>query len=566
MPAPSRESILVVEDNPSLSEVLVVDILPSLGYEAFAVGSGRGALKFIEQSPPTMLLLDISLPDMSGLDVLRQLLQRGVVLPTIIMTATGSETIATEAFRLGVCDYLIKPLDVNELAQVIQKAIQSERLKAERNELVAKLERRALQSTVLARVGKMITSSLETDQVLRRIVEAGVYLTGAEEGFLMLYDQVADQLVLRAGKNLGDREVALQQVPVQDSILGRILQSGQPLRINEPRQKNRLKLKTGFLVKASLHVPLKIEDKVIGILSVDNATQPRQFTDDDEASLVSLADYAAIALENARLYREGQARIQQSLLYAHEIEQAHRAEQQQRETLERMRSSFLNAIGHELRTPLIIVLQTIELLKDTRLGPLNEDQRGFIAAIEKHSRYLQRMIDSLVTFAQFSAKQGGLRIIRTPFGAVLDEAKELVAFTVSKKGAIIHDKRPPELPALDIDPERMSEAIANLLDNAIKYGPAEGTVILETKVDTDWLHVRVIDRGPGIPEAKLSIIWESFQQMSSSLERGLEGLGLGLAMTRCIVEAHGGKVSVQSRASYGSMFTISLPITPKQSN
>lgn len=561
----SHENILVVEDNPSLSEVLAVDILPSLGYEAFGVGSGRGALKFIEQSPPTLMLLDIGLPDMSGLDVLRQLAQRGVTVPTIVMTAEGSEQIAAEAFRLGVCDYLTKPLDINELGRVIEKAIRLERLKIERDQLVVRLERQALQSTVLARVGKMITSSLQPEEVLRRIVEAGVYLTGAEEGFLMLYDQASDQLLLRAEKNLGDREVALKQVPVRDSILGMILKSGQPVRITEPRQKNRLKLKTGFLVKSSLHVPIKVEDKVVGILAVDNATQPKQFTDDDEASLMSLADYAAIALENARLYQESQSRIQQSLLYAHELEQAHLAEKQQRETLERMRSSFLNAIGHELRTPLIIVLQTLELLKDPRLGPLTEDQKNFIATVEKHSRCLQRMIDGLVTFARFSAKQGGLRVIKTPFGSVLDEAKELVAFAAGKKGVVIHDKRPAELPDLEIDPERVSEAIGNLLDNAIKFSPAQGAVVLETQLDAEWLHVRVIDRGPGIPQSRLGNIWESFQQMSSSLERGLEGLGLGLAMTRCIVEAHGGRVTVQSKVSYGSMFTISLPLNQKDS-
>ena len=128
MPAPSRESILVVEDNPSLSEVLVGDILPSLGYEAFAVGSGRGALEFIEQSPPTMLLLDISLPLMDGLEIVGRLKVDPSVrhIPVVAVTASAMVGDRERFLAAGCDDYLAKPVHAHELVEKVQYYLQED--------------------------------------------------------------------------------------------------------------------------------------------------------------------------------------------------------------------------------------------------------------------------------------------------------------------------------------------------------------------------------------------------------------------------------------------------------
>ncbi len=305
----NQETILVVDDNRQIANFLVRELLPGLGYEAIHADNGKKALEILRTRPLSLMLLDLQLPDMTGLQLLRQLVVEGRNVPTILFTAHGSEQVAVEAFHLGVQDYLIKPVEPRDLNAAISRALTETRLRQEKAQLTAQLKEQVTWLTALTRVGQSVTSTLEPDEVLRRIVEAGVQLTQADEGFLALLDEASGQLYLRAVKNIDQAKIKTLRLPVNDTLLGSVVQGGQPVRMTQSAAEPALKVSTGFLVHSILHVPILSKGETLGVLSVDNRSRKRSFTEMDESMLVSLANYAAVAIENAELYHRAQQEI-----------------------------------------------------------------------------------------------------------------------------------------------------------------------------------------------------------------------------------------------------------------
>jgi two-component system NtrC family sensor kinase len=298
------EEILIIDDSKQICSLLADYVLPELGYNAVIANTGRQGLARLQQRLPDLILLDLQLPDTSGLDLLRLIAQEGFDVPVILMTAHGSEAIAVEAFRLGARNYLIKPFSETEAQAVIDRALRERRLAREKDQLTRNLRQRVQELTVLYSIGKSVSALLDVEEVLVRIVEAGVYITRAEEGFLLLRDPHADELYLRAAKNLGEQRAQKMRMRIDDSLAGQVIRTGKPVRLDKSTYGSALKVKTGFLVRAILQVPLTVGNTVIGVLAVDNQQLERPFSENDQYLLSALADYAAIAIDNARLYEQ----------------------------------------------------------------------------------------------------------------------------------------------------------------------------------------------------------------------------------------------------------------------
>jgi two-component system NtrC family sensor kinase len=298
------EEILIIDDSQQICSMLADYVLPELGYRASIANTGRQGLNRLRQRLPDLILLDLQLPDISGLDLLRLIAQDGYDVPVILMTAHGSEGVAVEAFRLGARNYLIKPFSETEARVAIDAALRERRLNREKEQLTHNLQQRVQELTVLSSIGKSVSALLEQEELLVRIVEAGVYITRAEEGFLLLRAPHADELYLRAAKNLGEARAQRMRMPIDDTLAGQVIRTGKPIRMDKSSQGAALKVKTGFLVRAILQVPLIVGDTAIGVLAVDNQQSERTFSENDQYLLSALADYAAIAIENARLYQE----------------------------------------------------------------------------------------------------------------------------------------------------------------------------------------------------------------------------------------------------------------------
>lgn len=303
--------ILVVDDNLEFLNFMSRDMLPQFGYEALPASRGRQAVQMIVEEQPDLVLLDVQMPDMSGLDVLEELRQREIDIPIIIMTAHGSESIAVQAFQLGATDYLIKPFDLDIVRAAIDRLLTQVRLRREKEELSRELEqarrdleRRIQELTVLFGISKSVTSLLDLDRVLERVVEAATFIARAEQGALWLLEPGKGDLLLRAEKDLGQKNAELLTLKTEDSLVSQVFRDLEPVCLASEAGEDGLKIKTDYLVRAILAVPLVTKGQPTGVLTVANRTHNRCFTGNDEAMLQALADYAAIAIENAKAYQE----------------------------------------------------------------------------------------------------------------------------------------------------------------------------------------------------------------------------------------------------------------------
>ncbi|MCA9976178.1 MAG: response regulator, partial [Anaerolineales bacterium] len=190
------ERVLIIDDSQEIREFLSDYILKPKGFEVLMATNGLMGLEMAIAKEPDLIIIDQQMPRLTGLEVLQKLRERDINIPAILVTAHGSEDTAVAAFRLGIRDYIIKPIDVDEISESVDRALRESRLQRERDQLVqqlmesnSQLQRRAQELTVLYGVGKSVSSSLDLEEVLHRVVEAAVYVVGAEEGMLMLLDE-----------------------------------------------------------------------------------------------------------------------------------------------------------------------------------------------------------------------------------------------------------------------------------------------------------------------------------------------------------------------------------------
>ncbi len=319
-----KERILIIEDSEDVVTFLTESILHPNGYEALVSRDGEDGLRRALDEQPDLILLDLNLPRMTGIEILKVLQQRGSDTPVILMTFYGSEEIAVEAFRLGVKNYIVKPFKSQEVIEAIEGALGESRLRREKERLTEELmrtnkqlEQRVRELTMLYDITQAMAKLMDLETLLSRLVDASVFLSKADEGMLFLLDPETDELYLRAAKGVGEQNARGLRLMARDSLIGQVVQTGEPLRVASAQDRLELKVKTGYLVNSLLYVPLKLRDEIKGVLGVSNRVSYRPFSSADQHRLNILADHAVIALENARLYEAEQRRAFQLAMTSH---------------------------------------------------------------------------------------------------------------------------------------------------------------------------------------------------------------------------------------------------------
>jgi signal transduction histidine kinase/HAMP domain-containing protein len=398
----------------------------------------------------------------------------------------------------------------------------------------------------LGEVSQAVSSTLDLQKVLATIVAHAVELSGTESGAIYEFDEATEEFQLRATHRMSEELIqAIREAGVNlgETAVGWAGKNREAVQVpdvlEEPTYPTREIMKReGF--RALLAVPLLREHRLIGGLVVRRRA-PGQFQKETVDLLQTFATQSALAIQNARLFREIEAKGREL-----EIASKHKSE-------------FLANMSHELRTPLNAILGYTELILDKIYGDVPENIQEVLERVEKNGRHLLGLINDVLDLSKIEAGQLVLSLDDYSMKEVVHTVFTAVESLAAEKNLELKVSVSPEVTHGMGDQQRISQVFLNLVGNAIKFTEA-GEVRIEARASNDTFVVSVSDTGPGLSEADQQRIFEEFHQVDGSSTRKKGGTGLGLSIAKRIVEMHGGRIWVESTVGKGSTFWFTLPV------
>ena len=408
--------------------------------------------------------------------------------------------------------------------------------------------------SALFETARILGTEQDLDRMLGRFLTCLVEtLEAAEAGIVFLHEPVDDRLEVRAAYGHDLTELKPLSLAPGEAMCGRTFQTGKRQLYRSTRaiaesRRNLTPENLAVLRSATVSIrdpqsavcmPLFTGDIKIGVLMLENLQRAESFVESDLAFVQAVADLIAHAVENARLRRELQT--------TRALEEANR-----------LKEELLSTLAHEMRTPLTSIKGycTALLMDEATFDP--KVQLEFLKIIDEECDMLESLVRDLLESSIIDAGLLKLELQPVLLPRLANDAIDEVARRTDRHRFLLDF--PEAFPIVDADPDRISQVLRNLLDNAVKYSPGGHLVILSGELRDDEIVVSVADQGVGISPEHLNQLFERFFRVDSGLKRHVVGSGLGLPICRTIVEAHGGHIWAESKLGRGSTFYFTLPL------
>jgi len=549
---PAKARILVVDDEDQVVAIFR-DLLTQQGYDVVSSDNGDDAIAKVTSEKFDLVLTDINLPGVDGLEVVRAAKAADKDTVVILITGYASTTTAIDALRQGAYDYITKPFDLWETNKAIERGLESRSLVVQNRKLIEqleqanselqqheeilrrKVERATDRMATLYESGKAMSLSLSLQSTCEVVVAVAARITGARACLLFLHDQTSDDYSAEAAFGIPEERYKQLRFSMGIGYHGQVVQNAQPALVTDLTETVGVEdVLSALRANSAVIVPLTSNEAVVGTITAVDREPGGEFTSDDQEVLKMLASQATIAIQNAILY-------------------------ERTKELDRLKSEFVAVVSHEVRTPLTSIKGSLELLGDDRFHKLPPPQRELLGICQANTERLITLINDILDFSKLESSKLSLNIERVEIGHVLTEVTENIRSLAASKGIEIEVKVDPSSGSVEADPMRIGQVATNLIGNAIKFSPEKGRIEVFASGDEAQVTLSVKDYGRGISARDLNRLFQRFAQLDSSTTRKAGGTGLGLVISKGIVEQHGGKIWVESAEGQGSTFSVSLP-------
>jgi signal transduction histidine kinase/CheY-like chemotaxis protein len=410
---------------------------------------------------------------------------------------------------------------------------------------------------LLGQVGNLFTSSLELKETIDFMLKAASDLVNCDAATVFLLDEDGKALSAIATFPFTESLGKVAHFELGEGIVGWAAQRRKVVSVADATKDQRFKnLELAHPPRSFLVMPLESPQRLVGALTLARR-EVQPFTNVEQAVMQIIASQAAISIDNARLYAAQQRQVDEIAAQKRELEIANA----QIAEISRLKSEFLANMSHELRTPLNAILGFSEILKDNLVDLTAEQKQECLQNIHTSGKHLLELVNDVLDLSKIEA--GRMELSYDRFG-VLDAVREVhnVIRSLSERRDIdLSINIEPNDLEVRADKSKFKQVLYNLLSNAIKFTAQGGRVWVNGKADDGDLIVDVGDTGVGIPEEHHARIFDEFYQLGNATTRQVEGTGLGLSLTRRLVDLHGGSISLESEPGKGSVFTFKLPLS-----
>lgn len=394
----------------------------------------------------------------------------------------------------------------------------------------------------LVEISLRLNSTLDLNQLLQFISQSATEMLDCEKASILLYDEKRGELFFISAAGAEAKQLTQIPVPLEGSIAGVVFRENGPLIINnveeDPRHYTLVSEQLNFHPKTLLAVPMRIKTRVTGVMEALNK-RSGPFAPADSRLLSIIASLAAVAIQNARLL--------QALQKAYD-------ELQQ---VDKLKSDFLSIASHELRTPLGIILGYATFLKEEAQGELSEHAEQVLNSALR----LRLLVEDLTNMNLMQVGSIKLDLQPLPIQRAIQIACDEVAKMAEARGHTLIRNLPTQPLWVNADQEKLVQVFVNLLNNAVRFTPKQGTITVSASQARNEVLAEVKDTGIGIPPSELDKIFKEFYQISDPMTRREGGLGLGLSIAQGLVRLHNGRIWAESKGfNQGATFKVVLPL------
>lgn len=425
----------------------------------------------------------------------------------------------------------------------------------------------------LLELGQVLNSSLDLSQVLHTAIEEVVRFVHAERGFILIVEPGSGRILGKATHSIDPAALELvltgkdpgNAAQISRTIVEHALRSQEPVlsldALQDPRFASHTSVKLSQ-VRSVLCVPLVAQGRPIGVIYLDNRVKTGVFNEQHMEMLTAFANQAAIAAENARLYENLRKSMEERIQLQIKLQK----EETQRLALEeaaRLKNEFISYVSHELRNPLTTIRGFIQTLQaDGRLDTTTRQE--FYEIIEAETSRMLGLINDLLDSSRLEAgKPITLALRPVSLTSLIRKASRAIRFyKFWTEAHSINVSIPDNLPEIEADADKLHQILDNLLTNAVKYSPNGGEISIRAEADGSVVRLVVEDHGEGMAPDQVARLFHRFERVERPGIAQIPGTGLGLYLTKHLVELHGGTIECQSEPGKGTRFIVTLPLHP----